>query len=79
MFLKVFSSMNLRTLIAHSHSPLGSSTNGLPYQRLPYLEVKDNCVTRIGFVTPSNPHVILIINQSKNVQGATSSIIQKHV
>jgi len=42
MLLKVGPSMNLRTLIAHSPSPLDSSTNGQPYQCLPYQEVEDN-------------------------------------
>jgi hypothetical protein len=47
MFLKVDPSMNLMTLIAHSPSPLGSSTNGQLYQRLPYQEVKENGLIRM--------------------------------
>ena len=38
--------MNLKALTTHSSSPLGSSTNGQPYQRLPYLEVEDNGITK---------------------------------
>jgi hypothetical protein len=41
-----FPSMNLKILIAHSPSPLDSPTKGQPYQRLPYLEVEDNGLTR---------------------------------
>ncbi|KEH38425.1 hypothetical protein MTR_2g070800 [Medicago truncatula] len=35
-----------RTLKEHSPFPLSSSTNGKPYQRLPYLEVEENGLTR---------------------------------
>ena len=48
MFPKAFPYMNLRTLIEHSPSPFGSSTNEQPYHHLPYQDLEDNGLTRIG-------------------------------
>ncbi|AES75959.1 hypothetical protein MTR_6g065440 [Medicago truncatula] len=47
MFLKVFTSMNLRS--THHSLPLGSSTNKKPCQRLPYQGILLN----ISYVTSS--------------------------
>ncbi|AES77986.1 hypothetical protein MTR_7g022630 [Medicago truncatula] len=66
--------MNVRILIAHHLSPLGSSTNGKPYQCLPYQEVEDNVLTRFIPLGVWNEHNNRIFN---NIQTPIMQLLDR--